>query len=469
MVASIFNNQKRTIFRIWPRGYKQDFVFKNYFSLPFRSIPAFNNYFYQINALHRASRFRSVVVRSKQYGYLSDKSIEAFRKVVSPYFRKKSYFRNAFFIHVYPFVPLTKKPAEVRIGGGKGSKMRGYFAPIKPGQILFSIFILKPSFSKKLLNYATQKLSLRTNVFFILKFNFKKMIFINNNSKLSIIDNSGVSKFRVIGFSRFSQGRIGDLCIGSLNRVRPRRKLKKGQIFRSLIVQSRLPSFRVYGAYLRSLSTRSILVKRNELVPVANRLNSFYFLELRKFEAFKLSAMTIYIILFSMINLNYKNLHAFFVYNTLENVQLRFRGSDDFLYNTALVKSSTFSVKRSFPLSDYFNFIRFFNLIFIFFGYFKPYAYQKRSGFLIEYTFRTKFFFMLLLRLHRFAGSSKAGFINIRFFDDNTGFIGIQEPHVAFSVSSPYFDYHNSRLNLKFTFNYKNDPVFLNSLLWLFK
>ena len=122
------------------------------------------------------------------------------------------------------------------------------------------------------------------------------MLFVNNNSKLSIIDNSGVSKFRVIGIARFLPGRVGNLCVGSLNRVKPRRRLKKGQIFRSLIVQSRFPSFRGYGAYMRSLATRSILVKRTELLPVANRLNSFYFMELRNFEAFKLSAITIYVI-----------------------------------------------------------------------------------------------------------------------------------------------------------------------------
>ncbi len=122
------------------------------------------------------------------------------------------------------------------------------------------------------------------------------MLIVNNNSKLSIIDNSGVTKFRVIGISRFGSGSIGDLCVGSLNRVKPRRRLKNGQIFRCLIVQSRFRSFRKYGAYIRSVATRSILIKRSELVPLANRLNSFYFLELRSFSAFKLSAVTIYVI-----------------------------------------------------------------------------------------------------------------------------------------------------------------------------
>jgi len=295
---SAISASRKAIFRVWPKGFKQDFFFKNYFSIAPDTLPIFPNYFNKTKVASHSSRFRAVVVRSSQYGYLSERSIEAFRKVISPYFRKKSYVKTAFFIHVYPFVPLTKKPAEVRMGCGKGSKLRGHFSPIKPGQILFSIFILNPIFSKRLLFYASQKLGLRVSVFTIL---FFCMLLINNNSKLSVIDNSGVSRFRVINVTRFASGSIGSLCIGSLNKVRPRRRLKKGQIFRSLIVQSRFSSFRKYGAYIRSVATRSLLVKRGELVPVANRLNSFYFLELRNFEAFKLSAITIYVILCFLI------------------------------------------------------------------------------------------------------------------------------------------------------------------------
>lgn len=122
------------------------------------------------------------------------------------------------------------------------------------------------------------------------------MALLNNNSKISVIDNSGVTKFRLINVCRFGNGSIGNSCIGSLNKVKPRRRLKKGQIFRALIVQSRFPVFRKIGVYIRSLATRSILIKRTEYIPVANRLNSFYFLELRKLEAFRLSAITIYVI-----------------------------------------------------------------------------------------------------------------------------------------------------------------------------
>lgn len=120
------------------------------------------------------------------------------------------------------------------------------------------------------------------------------MNFVNNNTKLSIVDNSGVSKFRVISFYRIQKGVIGQLCVGSLNRVKPRRKLKKGQIFRAILVQSRRPVSRRMGFYIRSLASRSILMKRNEYIPLASRLNGYFFAELRAIRDFKFSTVTIY-------------------------------------------------------------------------------------------------------------------------------------------------------------------------------
>lgn len=162
----ISNQQTKITFKVWPKGFRKDLFFKNYFTFSPDSFPIFSSYFYKPSNSGRF-RFRSVAVRSCQYGYISDRSIEAFRKIVTPYFRKKGYHRNAFFIHIYPFMPLTKKPAEVRMGGGKGSKMRGLVSPVRPGQILFSIFSFNPLFSKKLLTYASRKLSVKSSVFYI--------------------------------------------------------------------------------------------------------------------------------------------------------------------------------------------------------------------------------------------------------------------------------------------------------------
>ena len=122
------------------------------------------------------------------------------------------------------------------------------------------------------------------------------MILINNNSKVWISDNTGVTKIRSIMFYGAKKGRITDLFIGSLARVKPRRKLKKGQLFRAILVQSRFPTFRSFGSYVRTLASRSILIKRAEFVPVSNRVNGFFLYEIKLIKEYKFNSLTVYII-----------------------------------------------------------------------------------------------------------------------------------------------------------------------------
>ncbi len=122
------------------------------------------------------------------------------------------------------------------------------------------------------------------------------MLFVNNNSKVWILDNTGVTKIRSIIFYNKKAGQITDLFIGSISKVKPRRKIKKGQLFRAILVQSRFPVFRKFGSYIRNLSTRSILMKRAEYVPVSNRVNGFFFYELKIVKEYKFTTLTVYII-----------------------------------------------------------------------------------------------------------------------------------------------------------------------------
>jgi large subunit ribosomal protein L14 len=122
------------------------------------------------------------------------------------------------------------------------------------------------------------------------------MIFVNNNSKVWVLDNTGVSKIRSIMFYKNRKAVISDLFIGSISRVKPRRKIKKGQIFRALLVQSRFPIFRKFGSYIKNLATRSILIKRAEYVPVSNRVNGFFFYEIKLIKEYKFNTLTVYII-----------------------------------------------------------------------------------------------------------------------------------------------------------------------------
>lgn len=122
------------------------------------------------------------------------------------------------------------------------------------------------------------------------------MSFINSNSKVWISDNTGVSKIRSIIFYHQRKASITDLFVGSISRVKPRRKIKKGQIFRAILVQTRFPVFRNYGSYIRSLATRSILIKRGEYVPISNRIIGFFFYELKLIKEYKFNSLTVYVI-----------------------------------------------------------------------------------------------------------------------------------------------------------------------------
>jgi ribosomal protein L16 len=157
---------KKRPFKIWSKNknYSINF-FKTLNTIPMQINLSLSTDF--ANSIYPILRYRRIVVKSTAYGYVSANSIEAFRKAVTPYFRKKESKIYKFFIRCYPFLALTKKPSEVRMGGGKGSKVRGFYSPVRPGQILFEIFVRNPVTTKTLLLYASRKLSISTKIFFI--------------------------------------------------------------------------------------------------------------------------------------------------------------------------------------------------------------------------------------------------------------------------------------------------------------
>ena len=92
-------------------------------------------------------------------GYISNRQIEAARIVLSRYTRKigKNYIR------IYPYLGITKKPAEVRMGNGKGT-VEGWFAVVEKGQILFEVSGVDESIAQEALHQAGYKLSVTASV-----------------------------------------------------------------------------------------------------------------------------------------------------------------------------------------------------------------------------------------------------------------------------------------------------------------
>lgn len=156
-------NLKKRPFKIWTRNKRFTVSYRSLYKYVPVAIPSLTNLAHTSNYLS-GIRFRRIVVRSTQYGYLSGNAIEAFRKVLAPHFRKKSSKIYKFFIRCYSYLPLTKKPSEVRMGGGKGSKIRGFYSPVRPGQILFEVLVRNPISTVSLLHYASRKLSVSVKV-----------------------------------------------------------------------------------------------------------------------------------------------------------------------------------------------------------------------------------------------------------------------------------------------------------------
>ena len=71
--------------------------------------------------------------------------------------------RGKVWITIFPHKPVTKRPAEVRMGGGKGA-VDHWVAVIKPGRILFEMDGVDPEIAVRALNLAAYKLPLKTQV-----------------------------------------------------------------------------------------------------------------------------------------------------------------------------------------------------------------------------------------------------------------------------------------------------------------
>jgi len=101
--------------------------------------------------------FGSHGLKALEYGRITSNEIESARKVVSRYVSKT----GKMWTRIFPDRPFTQKPAEVKMGKGKGDVV-GYVAEIKPGRILFEVDGLEAEEAIKALNKAGAKMSIKT-------------------------------------------------------------------------------------------------------------------------------------------------------------------------------------------------------------------------------------------------------------------------------------------------------------------
>jgi large subunit ribosomal protein L16 len=90
-------------------------------------------------------------------GYISSKQIEAARIAMTRHVKRG----GKMWIRVFPDKPITKKPAEVRMGKGKGPP-EGWVAVIRPGRILYEMEGIDREMAKEALRLASHKLPIKT-------------------------------------------------------------------------------------------------------------------------------------------------------------------------------------------------------------------------------------------------------------------------------------------------------------------
>jgi large subunit ribosomal protein L16 len=101
--------------------------------------------------------FGSFAIKSMEECWMTARQIEAARIAVTRHMKRE----GQVWIRVFPDKPVTKKPAEVRMGKGKGAPEL-WVAIIKPGKIIFEIDGVDVETGKEALRLAAQKLPVKT-------------------------------------------------------------------------------------------------------------------------------------------------------------------------------------------------------------------------------------------------------------------------------------------------------------------
>ncbi|MBR5227598.1 MAG: 50S ribosomal protein L16 [Clostridia bacterium] len=91
--------------------------------------------------------------------FITNNQIESARVVISRYTKKF----GKMWITIFPDKPITKKPAETRMGSGKGNP-EYFVAVVKPGRVMFEISGLDEATSKEALRKAIQKLPIKCKI-----------------------------------------------------------------------------------------------------------------------------------------------------------------------------------------------------------------------------------------------------------------------------------------------------------------
>ena len=101
--------------------------------------------------------YGSFGIKALECSWITGRQIEAARQAITRYMKRE----GQIWIRIFPDKPITKKPAEVRMGKGKGNP-EGFVAPVTPGRMLIEVDGVPYEVAKEALRLAAQKLPIQT-------------------------------------------------------------------------------------------------------------------------------------------------------------------------------------------------------------------------------------------------------------------------------------------------------------------
>src|SRR5512143_1650886 len=95
-------------------------------------------------------------IKSREAGWLTNRQIEAARIAMTRYIKRG----GKVWINIFPDKPVTQKPAETRMGSGKGNPEH-WVAVVKPGRIMFELSGVPEPLAREAMRLAIQKLPVK--------------------------------------------------------------------------------------------------------------------------------------------------------------------------------------------------------------------------------------------------------------------------------------------------------------------
>lgn len=105
----------------------------------------------------------SFALQTLECGHITKEQLTAARNSVKKIIKKTA----TLWVRVAAFWPLTKKPQEVRMGKGKGSKLKAWVAPVQKGKIIMELIGAKPVVALACLRHAQFRLPIKSRIMHI--------------------------------------------------------------------------------------------------------------------------------------------------------------------------------------------------------------------------------------------------------------------------------------------------------------